>query len=94
MTQNDISINDTAPSIEVQSLSYAFSDGSPGLQDVNLSLPPGSRTLLIGGNGTSALSIIFHRTGPDIETKQMELARRHFFDSSLANALHPPVQSA
>lgn len=38
-----------APSIEIKSLSYAFQDGSSGLQDVVLSLPPGSRTLLIGG---------------------------------------------
>ncbi len=39
-----------APSIEVQGLSYAFPDGSSGLRDVILDLPPGSRTLLIGGN--------------------------------------------
>lgn len=38
-----------APRVEVKSLSYAFQDGSSGLQDVVLSLPPGSRTLLIGG---------------------------------------------
>ncbi|KAL9587573.1 MAG: hypothetical protein Q9212_000150 [Teloschistes hypoglaucus] len=58
MTQNNISINDTAPSIEVQSLSYAFSDGSPGLQDVNLRLPPGSRTLLIGANGAGKTTLL------------------------------------
>lgn len=94
MSQNGNSVNDTAPSIEVQSLSYAFSDGSPGLQDVNLSLPPGSRTLLIGGNSTSALPMILHRTWPDIEKKQMEPARRRFFDSFLANASHLAVRSA
>lgn len=38
-----------APSIEVSNLSYAFQDGSPGLQGINLELPPRSRTLLIGG---------------------------------------------
>lgn len=38
-----------APRIQVKSLSYAFQDGSTGLQDVVLDLPPGSRTLLIGG---------------------------------------------
>jgi hypothetical protein len=38
-----------APSIKAQHLSYAFPDGSSGLQDVILDLPPGSRTLLIGG---------------------------------------------
>jgi CCR4-NOT complex subunit CAF16 len=39
----------SAPSIDVKSLSYAFPDGSSGLRDVILNLPPGSRTLLIGG---------------------------------------------
>jgi ABC-type multidrug transport system fused ATPase/permease subunit len=38
-----------APSIQVRHLSYAFPDGSSGLQDVSVDLPPGSRTLLIGG---------------------------------------------
>lgn len=38
-----------APSIEVQGLSYKFQDGSSGLNNVDLSLPAGSRTLLIGG---------------------------------------------
>lgn len=38
-----------APSIDVKNLSYAFPDGSSGLKDVFLDLPPGSRTLLIGG---------------------------------------------
>lgn len=39
-----------APSIDVNSLSYDFPDGSSGLENVVLRLPPGSRTLLIGGN--------------------------------------------
>lgn len=37
------------PRIVVNGLSYRFQDGSPGLENVNLDLPPGSRTLLIGG---------------------------------------------
>lgn len=41
--------NAEAPSIEVKGLSYNFQDGSPGLQNVSLNLPGGSRTLLIGG---------------------------------------------
>jgi CCR4-NOT complex subunit CAF16 len=40
---------DIAPSIDVKSLCYKFPDGSSGLKDVFLDLPPGSRTLLIGG---------------------------------------------
>jgi CCR4-NOT complex subunit CAF16 len=41
-----------APSIDVKDLSYAFPDGSSGLREVFLNLPPGSRTLLIGGRFT------------------------------------------
>ena len=37
------------PSIQVNHLSYKFQDGSSGLTDINLDLPAGSRTLLIGG---------------------------------------------
>lgn len=45
-----------APSIDVKSLSYAFPDGSSGLKEVFLKLPPGSRTLLIGGTNYRQLS--------------------------------------
>lgn len=38
-----------APSIDVHGLNYKFQDGSEGLKDVELNLPSGSRTLLIGG---------------------------------------------
>lgn len=41
--------NQKEPSITVQNLSYKFQDGSSGLNNLNLDLPPGSRTLLIGG---------------------------------------------
>lgn len=47
-----------APSIQVKSLSYAFPDGSSGLQNVILSLPPGSRTLLIGANGAGKTTLL------------------------------------
>lgn len=43
------------PSISVQNLSYKFQDGSAGLENVKLDLPPGSRTLLIGGNSQDFL---------------------------------------
>lgn len=43
------SMNPPAPSIKVTNLSYRFPDGSAGLRNVSLDLPPGSRTLLIGG---------------------------------------------
>jgi CCR4-NOT complex subunit CAF16 len=38
-----------APSIEVRDLSYRFADGTTGLQNVTLDLPPRCRALLIGG---------------------------------------------
>jgi hypothetical protein len=42
--------NHTGPSINVNGLNYKFQDGSSGLTNVSLSLPAGSRTLLIGGD--------------------------------------------
>lgn len=54
-----------APSIDVKSLSYSFPDGSSGLRKVILNLPPGSRTLLIGGNIFSiSLVTIYSDTWP------------------------------
>ncbi|KAL8654181.1 MAG: hypothetical protein Q9210_001665 [Variospora velana] len=50
--------NEEAPSVRVNSLSYAFPDGSPGLQSVSLHLPPGSRTLLIGANGAGKTTLL------------------------------------
>lgn len=48
LTNGDDS-KELAPSISVKFLSYSFPDGSSGLKDVVLALPPGSRTLLVGG---------------------------------------------
>ncbi|KAJ4351376.1 CCR4-NOT regulatory complex component [Didymosphaeria variabile] len=47
-----------APNIDVKNLSYAFPDGSSGLKDVFLELPPGSRTLLIGANGAGKTTLL------------------------------------
>jgi ABC-type phosphate/phosphonate transport system ATPase subunit len=47
--------SNSLPGIEVQNLSYKFQDGSDGLENVQMSLPPGSRTLLIGGKSISSL---------------------------------------
>ena len=46
------------PDIHVQGLNYKFSDGSLGLQNVNLDLPAGSRTLLIGANGAGKTTLL------------------------------------
>lgn len=37
------------PYIQVKDLTFAFPDGTTGLQHISLSLPAASRTLLIGG---------------------------------------------
>ncbi|KAK3209938.1 hypothetical protein GRF29_44g1132867 [Pseudopithomyces chartarum] len=47
-----------APNIDVKNLSYAFPDGSSGLKEVFLELPPGSRTLLIGANGAGKTTLL------------------------------------
>src|SRR2546423_1258855 len=54
---NDIVIN-PSPSISVKGLSYTFPDHTLGLQNVNLSLPAGSRTLLIGANGAGKTTLL------------------------------------
>ncbi|CRL30101.1 ATPase, AAA+ type, core [Penicillium camemberti] len=51
-------INSTPPNIEVQNLSYKFQDGSSGLENISMSLPAGSRTLLIGANGAGKTTLL------------------------------------
>lgn len=46
------------PDIQVSGLSYKFPDGSLGLKDIGLSLPAGSRTLLIGANGAGKTTLL------------------------------------
>ncbi|KAL8941887.1 MAG: hypothetical protein Q9211_001620 [Gyalolechia sp. 1 TL-2023] len=58
MTQSSDVGKEEAPSITTNSLSYAFPDGSSGLRDVILDLPPGSRTLLIGANGAGKTTLL------------------------------------
>jgi CCR4-NOT complex subunit CAF16 len=52
MADQDTTNSEIALSIAVTNLSYAFPDGSSGLKEVFLNLPPGSRTLLIGGESS------------------------------------------
>ena len=52
MADQDTANSEIASSIAVTNLSYAFPDGSSGLKEVFLNLPPGSRTLLIGGESS------------------------------------------
>ncbi|KAH0559789.1 hypothetical protein GP486_003692 [Trichoglossum hirsutum] len=47
-----------ATSIAVRGLGYKFADGTIGLQDITLDLPPGCRTLLIGANGAGKTTLL------------------------------------
>ncbi|KIW71084.1 hypothetical protein PV04_03292 [Phialophora macrospora] len=60
MTVQNSEANGTSlePEIVVQGLSYKFPDGSLGLRDINLNLPAGSRTLLIGANGAGKTTLL------------------------------------
>lgn len=46
------------PSIEVKNLTYSFADSSLGVTDISLSVPPRSRTLLIGANGAGKTTLL------------------------------------
>lgn len=46
------------PSIEVTNLTYQFADSSLGVSDITLSLPPRSRTCLIGANGAGKTTLL------------------------------------
>lgn len=43
-----------SPTIATRNLTFAFPDGTTGLQHVSLDLPAGSRNLLIGGKPSSS----------------------------------------
>ncbi|TVY31321.1 putative ABC transporter ATP-binding protein, partial [Lachnellula subtilissima] len=47
-----------APSISITDLSYTFQDRTTGLHNIHLSLPPRSRTLLIGANGAGKTTLL------------------------------------
>lgn len=46
------------PSIEVSDLTYSFADSSLGVSNITLSLPPRSRTILIGANGAGKTTLL------------------------------------
>ncbi len=64
------------PSIEVRNLTFAFPDGTTGLQNISLQLPAGSRTLLIGGKAILPSHSNLH--GMLNPQEQMARARRRF----------------
>ncbi|KAL0467387.1 P-loop containing nucleoside triphosphate hydrolase protein [Neurospora intermedia] len=46
------------PTVETFNLTYSFPDRSNGVSDITLSLPPRSRTLLIGANGAGKTTLL------------------------------------
>lgn len=49
-----------APTISTKDLTFAFPDGTSGLEHVTLDLPAGSRNLLIGGKKIESLHTLLH----------------------------------
>ncbi|KAM0722421.1 hypothetical protein Q7P37_001862 [Cladosporium fusiforme] len=47
-----------APTIATKELTFAFPDGTTGLQNISLDLPAGSRNLLIGANGAGKTTLL------------------------------------
>lgn len=79
-----------APSITVNSLTYAFPDGSSGLRDVSLDLPAGSRALLIGGK---TFKIKHAQSSAKSTAQQMAPAKQPSYACSLASVWHPAALS-
>lgn len=50
--------NPQPPSVETHNLTYTFPDYSTGISNVTLSLPPRSRTLLVGANGAGKTTLL------------------------------------
>jgi len=46
------------PSIRVNNLTYTFQDQTTGVSNITLSLPPRSRTLLVGANGAGKTTLL------------------------------------
>lgn len=54
----DMTASPPPPRILVRHLSYRFPDGSLGLRDISLDLPPRSRSLLVGANGAGKTTLL------------------------------------
>lgn len=72
------------PAIYTQNLHYTFPDSTSSLSNINLSLPPGSRTLLIGANGAGKTTLLRLLSGK----------RMPPFSSTLLILGHNPFASA
>lgn len=62
----------SSPVIKVQNLSFDYG-GPPILKNINLELPKGSRTLLVGANGTGKSTLLRLIAGKHIHEKEQIL---------------------
>ena len=75
--------------IEATNLYYAFSDGTVGLHDINLSLPTNSRTLLVGANGAGKSTLLRILAGKTLARRgQTTVDGRDPFRDGLQNATY------
>uniref|UniRef100_A0A093UNX3 Putative ABC transporter ATP-binding protein C20G4.01 n=1 Tax=Talaromyces marneffei PM1 TaxID=1077442 RepID=A0A093UNX3_TALMA len=82
-----------SPSINVQNLNYKFQDGSDGLKGVGLSLPSGSRTLLIGANGAGKTTLLRLLSGKKLApTNTIAIGGKDPFKDSLEGVTYLGVE--
>lgn len=49
--------------LEIEHLHYTYPDGTEALRDVTLTVPPGSRTVILGANGSGKSTLLLHTNG-------------------------------
>ncbi|WP_329107948.1 energy-coupling factor ABC transporter ATP-binding protein [Micromonospora sp. NBC_01699] len=54
---------ETAPSLDVRGVSYAYPDGHVALHGVDLTVPKGNRVALLGPNGAGKTTLVLHLNG-------------------------------
>lgn len=100
VVHDEIAASPAPPTVTVKGLNYLFPGGRPGLQDVAIDLPAGSRTLLIGGEILFFPSLqiptylLYPPTNNPPHPQPTAPAKPPSSASSPANASPPPPPSA